>query len=868
VPNTLVHFAAQGALSHALWRGLDPRFIYLGCLLPDLPWILRRAVVGFGLPVDTFDLRLYTMGLASLAITLLLAGAVAVATAAPKRVFAVLGLNALVHLLLDATEVKFGNGVHLMAPASWRMTSFDWIAGESPVYFALTLGGALLVAWEIARPRRAAVAFELRPRRIAVAGALLAAYLLAPLPFLRAIEASDSYSVKTLRETGARAGRSVSLDRTAFLGTPAGGFVELWTGERVRATGSLPAHDAIVSLHGRFLEPDVLLVDRLVEHRRNRDWPSYLGLVLLALVFTRDAWSRRVPPRQLALALVGLGALGTPAAAAAATPKPPQRRAFSVREATIPELQKALAERRVTSRELVLQYLSRIALYEDRLNAVMAVSRDALRQADELDRERAAGRLRGPLHGIPIALKDNIHTSDMPTTGGALAFDGLVPPYEATLTKNLREAGAIILAKTVMTELANWVAGTPAPMPANYSALAGYGFNPYDPRRDPREATFDGRPALGTGGSSSGIGTAASFWAASVGTETSGSILSPSNQNMLVGIKPTLGRVSRYGVIPITADQDTPGPMARSVRDAAILLGALEGKEPDPSDEATKTCVPPAERDYTKFLVAGALKGARIGIPRAFYYDKLTPPGAKESRGGLNPDQAKVMAEAIQVLREQGATVVDPADIPSVVDPDPGRNILLWGICGGADDAKGQDADCSVVFKYGMKRDFNKWLASLGERAPLKTLAELRRFNIEHQKAGAIKYGQSLLDISDEMDVVADRARYEADRARDLALAGAHGIEKVIKAQELDALLFPGSSGASIAARPGYPTLIVPFGMVPNAPTPAFPDAFAARPAPYGVSFTGLKCSEPRLIALAHAFEQATKRRVPPPFAP
>jgi hypothetical protein len=296
VPNTLVHFAAQGFLSHGLWRRLDPRFIYLGCLLPDLPWILRRAVVGLGLPVDTFDLRLYTMGLASLAITLLLAGAVAVATAAPRRVFAVLGLNALVHLLLDATEVKFGNGVHLMAPVFWRMTSFDWIAGESPVYFALTLGGALLVAWEIARPRVAAVPFERRPRRVAAAGTLLAAYLLAPLPFLRAIEASDSYSVKTLRERDARPGRGVSLDRTAFTATPAGGFVQLWTGERVRGTGALPTHDATVSLHGTFLEPDVLQVERLVEHRRNRDWPSYLGLVLLGLVFMRGAWGRRSLP--------------------------------------------------------------------------------------------------------------------------------------------------------------------------------------------------------------------------------------------------------------------------------------------------------------------------------------------------------------------------------------------------------------------------------------------------------------------------------------------------------------------------------------------------------------------------------------------
>jgi amidase len=456
----------------------------------------------------------------------------------------------------------------------------------------------------------------------------------------------------------------------------------------------------------------------------------------------------------------------------------------------------------------------------------------------------------------------------MPTTGGALAFDGLVPPYEATLTRNLREAGAIIIAKTVLTELANWVAGNPSPMPANYSALAGYGFNPYDPRRDPREATFDGRPALGTGGSSSGVGTAASFWTASVGTETSGSILSPSNQNMLVGIKPTVGRVSRYGVIPITADQDTPGPMARTVVDAAILLGALEGAAADPNDEATKACPVPPGRDYTRVLDAKALTGARIGIPRAFYYDKLTLPGDKEPRGGLNPDQARSMAEAIEVLRAQGAVIVDPADIPSVVDQDERRNLLRWGICAGADKAKGKDHDCSVVFKYGMKRDFDKWLKSLGDRAPVKTLAELRHWNMDHQKAGAIKYGQSLLDVSDEMNVEADRARYQADRARDLELAGTHGIDEVMKAEKLDALLFPGSSGAAIAARPGYPTVIVPFGLVPNAPTPPFPETFAAKPAPYGVSFTGLACSEPRLIALAYAFEQATKRRVAPSSTP
>lgn len=549
----------------------------------------------------------------------------------------------------------------------------------------------------------------------------------------------------------------------------------------------------------------------------------------------------------------------SPRRASRATPPVPSP--FSVVEATIPAMQKAMAEGRLTSRELVTLSLLRIAVYEDRLNATITVNPRALEQADALDRDRAAGRVRGPLHGIPIALKDNIHTTDMPTTGGALAFDGFVPPYEATIATRLREAGAVIIAKTGMTELANWVA---TGMPTNYNALTGYGFNPFDPRRDPREATGDGRPVLATGGSSSGVGTNASFWAANVGTETSGSILSPSNQNMLVGIKPTVGRISRYGVIPITADQDTAGPMARTVTDAAILLGALEGAAPDPNDPATSACTPPPNHDYTAFLREGALAGARIGIPRAFFYDRVTPPGATDPRGGLSPEQAAVMADAIAALRAQGAVIVDPADIPSVVDPDPDRNFLGWGMCSGLDNARGRDADCSIVFKYGMKRDFNKWLASLGDTAPVRTLTALRLWNVAHQRMGAIKYGQALLDISDEMDVERDRARYEADRAKDLALSAAGGIDAAIKQHQLDALLFPGGAGAAIAAKPGYPTVIVPFGRVPNAPTPPLPAGFDARPAPFGVAFTAGACSEPRLIALAYAFEQATKRRVAP----
>ncbi len=556
------------------------------------------------------------------------------------------------------------------------------------------------------------------------------------------------------------------------------------------------------------------------------------------------------------LVLLAVSALSLSAQSRRVTPGT----SFSVVEASIGEMQRALAERRVTSRELVLQSLVRIATYEDRLNAIITVNGNALAEADALDRERAAGKIRGPLHGIPIALKDNIHTTDMPTTGGALAFDGLVPPYEATLTKNLREGGAIIIAKTQLTELANWVSNG---MPNNYNGLNGFGFNPYDPRRDPRDASFDGRSVLNTGGSSSGAGTAGSFWAANVGTETSGSILSPANQNMLAAIKPTVGRVSRYGVIPITADQDTPGPMARSVSDAAILLGVLESATPDPDDAATKRCARPPKGDYTQYLVRDGLKGSRIGVPRAYYYNETTAPGEKEPTGGMTAEQKKVVDDAIVVLKAQGATVVD-ADIPSVVDKERENNLLLWSVCAG-DEGKGFDADCSSVFKYGMKRDFNKWLVSLGDAAPVKSLTDLRIWNITHTRAGALRYGQTILDVSDEMDVERDRTRYERDRAKDLRLTATHGIDEVMRAQKLDALLFGGSWGAGIAAKPGYPTVIVPFGFVPNAPKQAYPEKFGAKPIPFGISFTGMECSEPTLLRLAYAFEQATKKRVPPP---
>ena len=552
--------------------------------------------------------------------------------------------------------------------------------------------------------------------------------------------------------------------------------------------------------------------------------------------------SENRPAAFLAAALLG-------ASLSSCAPPAPNER-FDVVEATIPEMQRAMEAGTLTSRQLVEAHLLRIGLYEERVNAVISINANALAEADQLDQERAEGRVRGPLHGIPVALKDNVLTTHIPTSGGALAFEGFVPPYEATLVTNLREAGAIILAKTVMTELANFMASG---MPGNYSAVGGYGLNPYDPRRDPREGRNDGRPVMGVGGSSSGIGTASSFWAANVGTETSGSILSPSNSNMLAGIKPTVGRVSRYGVIPITADQDIAGPMARTVTDAAIFFGALEGAAPDPNDAATQICEPPPNGDYTAFLQADGLQGARIGIPRAAYYEAVQVPGTDDVRDRLTDEGRAIMAEAIDILVAQGATVVDPAEIPSVVDPDPDNNLLV--------------NSSSTVLHYGMKRDFNAWLASLGASAPVKTLTELREWNLAHERAGSMKYAQANLDRSDEIDLEADRAQYEADRARDLYLNGEHGIDEVMNGLELDALLFPGSGGAGIAAKPGYPTVIVPFAFA-DIGGPDLPEGFEAKPRPFGVSFTGMACSEPRLLELAYAFEQATMRRVAPPGMP
>jgi amidase len=533
---------------------------------------------------------------------------------------------------------------------------------------------------------------------------------------------------------------------------------------------------------------------------------------------------------------------------------------YDVIEATIAQLQSDMARGAVTSAQLVDIYLARIERYRSLLNPVISINPEARRDAEKLDAERASGLVRSPLHGIPIALKDNINTVNMPTTGGALAFAGYTPPYKATLVTMLERAGAVIMAKTVLTELANWVTNG---MPANYSAVGLWGQNPYDPRPDPRPPNNDGRPVLGTGGSSSGIGTAANLWVANVGTETSGSILSPASSTMLVGIKPTVGLISGWGVIPITADQDIAGPMARTVTDAAMLLSGMRSPVPDPNDPATSVC--PPNIDYRSHLRLAGLSGARIGIPRAFYYDPITLPGQTTPTGGRNAAQLAALNEAIGIMQQQGATIVDPANIPSVIDGTPSNNLLLFGTCTGT-RAADATANCSTVLKYGFKRDFNAYLASLGPTAPVKSLTELRAFNVANAARNAIRYGQTLLDNSDQVDLVADEGRYNADRARDIYLARTHGIDEVLAVNRLDAIIFGSNTGANISARPGLPSITVPFAMLPNAGT--FPDGFNPLPGPFGITFAGTTCSEGRLIELAFAFEQATRRRVPPASAP
>ncbi len=541
-------------------------------------------------------------------------------------------------------------------------------------------------------------------------------------------------------------------------------------------------------------------------------------------------------------------------------------------EATIDQLQDALEKGLITSEQLVEMYMARIDEYEDEINAFIYINPDAAREARALDRARRHrhGKPDSPLYGIPVLLKDNVNTHDMPTTAGSVALEGSIPPRDAFIARKLRRAGAIILGKATLTEFANFIA---IGMPTGYSSLGRFGFNPYDPRVDPRTTPplNDGRPVLGTGGSSSGsgIGVAANLVTVAVGTETSGSILSPGTANSVVGIKPTLGLVSRRGILPITADQDTAGPLARTVKDAAILLGEIAGF--DIKDRATWPCLIPGKcfKDYTKFLNRHALRGARIAVPRnpywgGFYNFTTNTPTI--------PEQYQIMIDAIEVLRSKGAFVADPYEIPNQAD------INNFGICTTTKDPVPPATPCSIVLAYGQKAHLNAYLEDR-PNAPVRTLADIIAFNAAHPvPAIALKYGQAIFEFAQSLDTSpgsADTLRYMQDRQKDLELTRT-GLDAVFNGpdgrkgtrDDFDAILFPRNNGAGAPAKAGYPSIVVPGGFAPAVLNPPVPADFDPQPVPFGVTFSGRAFSEPTLIALSYAFEQATKHRVPPASTP
>ena len=508
--------------------------------------------------------------------------------------------------------------------------------------------------------------------------------------------------------------------------------------------------------------------------------------------------------------------LATAAVAQAAN----QIAAPSVVEASVADLAQRMNRGELSSHAIVRQYLERIALMDrsgPQINSIIELNPDALAIADRLDAERKNGKIRGPLHGIPVFLKDNIETADrMHTTAGSLALADSIAVRDSTIAEKLRAAGAVILGKTNLSEWANFRSTRST---SGWSGRGGQTRNPYALDRNPC-------------GSSSGTGAAiaASFATIGIGTETDGSIVCPSASNGLVGIKPTLGLVSRAGIIPLAHSQDTAGPMARSVRDAAILLTALAGS--DGRDPATQAA---GEQrvDYAKSLKANGLKGARIGVVR-----KLA---------GFNPDVDTLLDQSIAAMTAAGAIIIDAVELPHLDE---------------------YDKDELTVLEYEFKHDLDAYLAGLpaSAKAP-RSLTELIAFNQREHKREMPWFGQELLERSQARGPLTDQAYLDA-LARSKSMAGAEGIDAALKAHQLDALLAPTggpawvtdwvngdhfSGGSSTpAAVAGYPAITVPTGLVHGLPV--------------GLSFFGAAWSEPTLIKLAYAFEQATNARMPPRY--
>jgi amidase len=494
-------------------------------------------------------------------------------------------------------------------------------------------------------------------------------------------------------------------------------------------------------------------------------------------------------------------------------------RAFELEETTIAALQEAMREGKLTAREIAGRYIERIEKFDRkgaRLNSIIELNPDALALAAALDRERKTTGARSPLHGIPILLKDNIDTADrMRTTAGSLALADTFAPRDAFIVERLRAAGAVLLGKTNLSEWANFRSTHSS---SGWSARGGQTRNPYAIDRNPCGSS-----------SGSGVAVAANFAAAAIGTETDGSIVCPASACSLVGLKPTLGLVSRSGIIPIAHSQDTAGPMTRTVADAAALLNTLAGI--DPRDRATQTSRGKSHADYTRFLDPAGLRGARIGVARKFF--------------GFNDKVDKLMADAIDALKRAGATIVDPTDLPS--------------------HGKYDDSEFEVLL-YEFKADLNKYLAERGGGAP-RSLKELIDFNERNREREMPYFGQEIFLKAQAKGALTSKA-YLAALAKNHRLSRAGGIDAALTKHRLDALIAPTggppwttdlingdhfSGGSSTpAAVAGYPNISVPAGYVFGLPV--------------GISFFGTAYSEPVLIKLAYAFEQATRHRRPPQF--
>ena len=497
-------------------------------------------------------------------------------------------------------------------------------------------------------------------------------------------------------------------------------------------------------------------------------------------------------------------------------------REFELDELTIDGLQKAMQEGKYTARSLTEKYLARIQDIDKagpRINSVIEVNPEALEIALALDKERGARGPRGPLHGIPILIKDNIDTADrMNTTAGSLALLGSTPPKDAFVAAQLRKAGAVILGKTNLSEWANIRSSHST---SGWSGRGGLTRNPYALDRNPC-------------GSSSGTGAAvsANLCAAGVGTETDGSVVCPSSANGLAGMKPTLGLISRSGIIPIAHSQDTSGPMARTVRDVAILLGAMAG--PDTEDKATAASAGKIQPDYTKFLDTAGLKGARIGVVRKYF--------------GFNDAVDELMNNVIDQMKRAGADITDPADIPTL---------------GKFDDTE------LLVLLYELKADLAAYLARLGATAPVKSLKDVIQFNEKHKDKEMFFFGQDLFLKAQEKGPLTTKEYVDA-LANNHKLTRADGIDFVMDKFKLDALIAPtggpawltdlidgdhssgGSSNAAAVA--GYPNINVTAGFLYGLPV--------------GISFFGRAWSEPTLLKIAYAFEQLTQTRQKPLFLP